>query len=163
MATYTPKSMTDLSNYVLNMQIEKTIELANEKLNDIVLECFKDHMNEDFYNMYKNRVYPRSYGVREKLGVKLNPIRSGNNITFGVWFDSSKLEETYWSNKGYEGIRYNENGYTPESITEAILTGNFDDKRTKDILEEVKRDADMLENVKASLLDMFSKNGFIVK
>lgn len=163
MATYTPKSMADLERYIINQQIEKTIELANETLNDIVLGCFKTHMNEDFYGMYEQRIYPRSYQMRENIGIKLNPVRSGNSVTFGVYFDSSKLEENYWENKGYEGIRYNENDYKPESITVAILTGKFDDNRTKDILEEVKRDTDMLENIKASLLDMFTKNGFIVK
>lgn len=163
MATYTPKSMADLERFVINQQIEKTIELANEKLNDIVLECFKDHMDDDFYNLYRARIYPRSYGLRESLGVKLKPIRSGNSVTFGVWLNPQNLETNYWENKGCEGIRYSENGYDVESITETILSGNFDENRKKDILEEVKRDINTLENIKSSLKDMFIKNGFIVK
>lgn len=163
MATYTPKSMADLERFIINQQIEKTIELANETLNDIVLECFKGHMDSGFYNKYKPYIYPRSYQMREKIGVKLEPIRNGNSVTFGVYFDSSKMESDYWSNKGYSGQRYNENGYTEETIMQGILSGNFDDHRDEDIIEMVKSDVAMINSIKKELINMFTKNGFIVK
>ena len=161
--TYIPKSYSDLEKYILNQQIEKTIELANEKLNDVVLQCFKDHMDSDFYNKYSSKIYPRSYQVREKIGVKLKPIRNGNSVTFGVYFDSSKLETSYWENKGYSGQRYSENGYKPESVMQDILLGKFDNYRDKDIVEMVKSDVEMINIIKKELVNMFLKNGFTVK
>ena len=163
MASYIPKSMADLEKFIINQQIEKTIELANETLNDIVLECFKDHMDSGFYNKYKPSIYPRSYGMRERIGIKLNPIRSGNSVTFGVYMDSSKLESEYWESKGYSGQRYNENGYTEETIMQDILSGNFDEYRDEDIIEMVKSDIAMINSIKKSLLDGFKEKGFIVK
>ena len=160
-------SVEQLRNVVLQKQISILEKVANDKLNDIVYECFQKHIQE-FYDEWEGSIYDnsvRSYDMRDAIGVKISPIVTGNSVTFGVEF-SGALSHDNWSNKGRSGIRHDNKYYSDEEYIEMVMEGNHGGvyKSDKKPLEEMLNDKEMMSEIIADIKNSLRKDGmFIVK
>lgn len=161
-------SVEQLKNVVLQKQIGILEKVANDKLNDIVYECFQRHIQE-FYDEWEGSIYDnsvRSYDMRDAIGVKISPIVTGNSVTFGVEFDGSKLSHDSWSNKGYTGIRHDNRYYSDEEYIEMVMSGNHGGvyQSDKEPLEEMLNDKEMMSSIVSEIKNELKKDGmFIIK
>ena len=160
-------NVNQLKNVVLQKQISILEKVANDKLNDIVYECFQRHIQE-FYDEWEGSIYDnsvRSYDMRDAIGVKISPIVTGNSVTFGVEF-SGALSHNSWSNKGYNGIRHDNKYYSDEEYIEMVMSGNHGGayKSDKKPLEEMLNDKEMMSKIISDIKNALRKDDmFIVK
>ena len=160
--------LSQLQNLVTQQVINTIQEEAESRLDDIILECFKEHMDADFYAKYSPRLYERSFQMREKIGIRMTPIISGDNISFGVEFDHNLLHRDITNNMTQ---RYIINGEDMrEEIMESIINGTFDaefnkknpNPRTEDIIEKVMEDEKMMSDIVNDLKSRLIAEGFEV-
>ena len=160
--------LSQLQNLVTQQIIDAVQSEAENKLDDIILDCFKDHMDSDFYSKYFPKTYERSHQMREKIGIRINPIINGNNITFGIEFDHNNLSCDTWGNGR---VRYTINGSDMRNeIMTSILDGTFDAEfnkknpspRTEDIIEKVMEDEKMMSEIISDLKTRLISEGFEV-
>ena len=160
-------NVNQLKNVVLQKQISILEKVANDKLNDIVYECFQRHIQE-FYDEWEGSIYDnsvRSYDMRDAIGVKISPIVTGNSVTFGVEF-SGALSHNSWSNKGYNGIRHDNKYYSDEEYIEMVMSGNHGGayQSDKKPLEEMLNDKEMMSKIISDIKNALRKDDmFIVK
>lgn len=160
-------SVEQLKNVVLQKQISILEKVANDKLNDIVYECFQRHIQE-FYDEWEGSVYDnsvRSYDMRDAIGVKISPIVTGNSVTFGVEF-SGALSHDSWSNKGRSGTRHNNKYHSDEEYIEMVMEGNHGGvyQSDKKPLEEMLNDKEMMSSIVSEIKKELKKDGmFIIK
>ena len=159
--------LSQLQNIVTKQIIDTLIVSYEEKIFDIMDNCFKNHMDENFYNKYKGK-YPRSFQMKNNTGLMIFPIINGNSVTFGIEFDSSMLHRDMWKTNTY---RYTINGEDMrEEIMESILNGTFDTEfnkknpspRTEDIIEKVMEDEKMMQDIVSDLKSRLIAEGFEV-
>ena len=161
-------SVEQLKNVVLQKQISILEKVANDKLNDIVYECFQRHIQE-FYDEWEGSIYDnsvRSYDMRDAIGVKISPIVTGNSVTFGVEFDGSRLSHGSWSNKGCSGIRHDNKYHSDEEYIEMVMSGNHGNayQSDKKPLEEMLNDKEMMSKIISDIKNSLRKDDmFIVK
>lgn len=160
-------NVEQLKNVVLQKQIGILEKVANDKLNDIVYECFQRHIQE-FYDEWEGSVYDnsvRSYDMRDAIGVKISPIVTGNSVTFGVEF-SGALTHGSWSNKGYNGIRHDNRYYSDEEYIEMVMSGNHGGvyQSDKEPLEEMLNDKEMMSSIVSEIKNELKKDDmFFIK
>ena len=161
-------NVEQLRNVVLQKQISILEKVANDKLNDIVYECFQRHIQE-FYDEWEGSIYDnsvRSYDMRDAIGVKISPIVTGNSVTFGVEFSGSRLSHGSWSNKGHSGTRHDNKYHSDEEYIEMVMSGNHGNayQSDKKPLEEMLNDKEMMSKIISDIKNTLRKDDmFIVK